>query len=60
MNKNITTSNNGKITVLREYGNNKEYCVCQGNSFYGKGLTEGYKEFTDFNSAYEYFNILAN
>lgn len=57
MNKDLTEKmNNGKIKVIREFGEVSKFCVCYGESFYGKGLTEGYMEFDCFNEAYTYFN----
>lgn len=44
-----------KITVLRQFkGNN--WLVVQGDSYYGKGLDENYKEFTEYTDAIDYFN----
>ena len=48
-----------KITVLRGFGPDM-FCVCQGKSFYGSGLNEKYKEFTDYQDAVLYFNKLTN
>ena len=57
MNQDITQKmNNGKIKVIREFGNSM-YCVCYGENF-SKGLYEGYKEFNTFSEAYQYFNTI--
>ncbi len=57
MNKQELTAKGKKITVLRGFKDN-QWCVCQGDNWYGKGLQEKYAEFTDYQSAYEYFNLI--
>ena len=57
MNHNIT-HNGDKITVIREFGEPIKFCVCQGDSWVGKGLTEKYKEFDLFQDASNYFEAI--
>lgn len=43
-----------KITVLRQF-NRYYWLVCQGTSWYGKGLNQAYQEFSDYSDALDYF-----
>lgn len=57
MTHNLTEKmDNGKIKVIREFGDKGSmFVVCFGDNWH-KGLNEGYKEFNCFNDAYSYFN----
>ncbi len=50
------THTGNKITVLRGFKSNL-FLVVQGNSFYD-GLKEKYQEFSDYQSAIDYFNSI--
>jgi hypothetical protein len=53
--KDLTYYNTEKITVLRQFNKNN-WLVCQGKNWYGKGLNQAYKEFSDYSDALDYFN----